>query len=403
MSRLRILSQSAVASLAAVALLAPVASAQRGGPPGETILTNPPPPLVQGAPGEERLICGVGGPALSLGDGVYRRPARGELKTLMLFVDYPDAPADDADPEATYDSLVPPAQEALRELSGNRLQLTVDSPKRWIRVPKPLADYGFTSGSNITTHDQHHDMIADAVAAADPTVDFSGYTAVYVVAAPNAQIPQAASSVSGAERFAADGAKLRHGVTLSGSTFNFPAVLVHETGHVLGLPDLYAVGKQQQDAYVGPWDIMADTSPDLYPMLTWTRLAAGWLPKRDFRCMKRSGNVTLTPIGRRGTKALVVRAGPTTAYVAEARNDSVGYGLCRRPGVLVYKVDTTGETGRGPIRIKDAQAGSGSCGRHTDAPFSIDGRSYRSPDGKVKLSVVGDTFGSYDVSVKLRR
>jgi hypothetical protein len=118
-------------------------------------------------------------------------------------------------------------------------------------------------------------------------------------------------------------------------------VIVHETLHLLGLPDLYF--EEQQGILPFPfraWDVMSDT-PANVGMSAWTRAALGWLRQDNLRCVS-FGPVTavLSPLGAlNGIGALVAQTGEGRAIVAELR-EAVGVdaSICEE-GVLVYKVD----------------------------------------------------------------
>jgi hypothetical protein len=88
----------------------------------------------------------------------------------------------------------------------------------------------------------------------------------------------------------------------------------------------------------------------------------------------------LSPLaGRSGIKGVVVATSDITALVAEARvAEGLDSNVCA-PGVLLYTVDTTIETGNGPIRVLDANPSSGGCSGYNgqndelnDATLSLD-------------------------------
>ena len=100
-----------------------------------------------------------------------RLKSTGEIKMLFLFVDFPDAPANE-DAQQLYQSLVPFSQGWFDEVSYGKLRLTVTPVFRWFRMPKVSTTYSFARG---LTFDLHKQYIGDAVAAADASIDFSQY------------------------------------------------------------------------------------------------------------------------------------------------------------------------------------------------------------------------------------
>jgi M6 family metalloprotease-like protein len=370
----------------------------------ESDIAGGPPPIVQGEPDAGRgagpLPCGLAGP---LNDGGLYTSGAGFFRVAMIFVDFSDVPATpEWTPQELFDGYVPPSEVALRELSSGRFGVDVRGGTEWVRMPKPLRAYDFDADGD-GEYDDHNAYIRDAVRAADPSFDFSGFDAVYVVSTPGANTPTATNSgeLPGSE-FAADGAAMPYGVTIA-STDPYDrdfAGFVHETLHLLGLPDLYG-----DSDYAGPWDVMHDAEGPRTPMTAWTRFLAGWLEKRDFRCLSKSANKTLTAVtGEGGLKALVVKTGATGAFVIEARAGE-RIGRCRRDGVLVYRVSTRDPSGEGILRVIDSKPRTRGCDGHANATFIPRGDAgvYRSAGRRFTLRVLRKTDAGYRVAVRIRR
>jgi M6 family metalloprotease-like protein len=377
-------------------------------PPNELVNPQPGPPDVQGTPGQRipGLPCGVRGPALDLGDHSRYPKARGTLKAAMVFVDFPDSPAGpDQSPDGVYNRLVPDAQRKLSELSYGKLKLTVASSGQWVRMPKTPADYGFAQGDfNSSERFRLYDeYVAAAMRLAGAQMDLSKYQVVYIVAGPGANTPQATQNTRPREGIKAGKARVEHVVTLNGFGSSYYGVTLHETGHTLGLPDLYEVGAASNwDRFAGPWDSMGEAWRSL-PMMSWTRRLVGWLGDKDFRCVRKSTTVRLAPVtASRGIRGAVVRTGSRSAYIVEARTDEVGPG-CPTGGVLVYRWNGQVTTGKGPIRVFDGQPDDGLCGSHTNAlvePFGGGRTSYT--DKKVAVSVLSAGPSGYRVKIRPR-
>ena len=77
-----------------------------------------------------------------------------------------------------------------------------------------------------------------------------------------------------------------------------------------------------------------------------------------------------------------------------------------KPGVLIFKVDSEVDTGRGPVTVSDSAAASGGCTRRpnvhaelSDAPFKP-GETFTDEKAGISVSVVGELRnGSYQVRV----
>lgn len=316
-------------------------------------------------------------------DPAFTVAAHGTVRALMLFVDFPDAPA--AGPFRKYTRrLVPRGVSFFHEVSYGGLSLRVKPLRRWVRMPHPSTDYGWQRG---LTHETHKAYIADAVAAAGPIA--GRYDLLYVVPTSTASAISFSPtylSASG-DGFVVGGQEIRDAVTF-GQDIWLPGwgyrVLVHETGHVFGLPDLYAFDVEgDEHRFVGGWDVMGNVAGPSPEYLAWHRMLLGWLARRQVRCVAatRGGNVTLTPIENAGgLKAVVLRTGKDSVTVAEYRaGTGSDRNQCSR-GLLVYRVDNTKATGYGPVRVHDARpraAPRPGCHRLDDGAFNLGRPTYR--------------------------
>lgn len=223
--------------------------------------------------------------------------------------------------------------------------------------------------------------LRDAVAAADPEVDFSQYDIVYFIADPDAPgVDSDATKVVNFDRpISADGTQLRRIVTVFEKHPPDRNVLAHETGHVFDLPDLYhrpTDGKGDWDTYVGDWDVMGSQfgmSPDLF---AWQKWKLGWLDASQVDCVPSGSSLhTLQPLsatplrgGTGGTRLAVVRTGSGSAIAVEARGSAGNDGETCTEGVLVYRVRNEAASGaarsRSWTRIRTPRrAGTGRCTR----------------------------------------
>ncbi|HYZ19351.1 MAG TPA: M6 family metalloprotease domain-containing protein [Gaiellaceae bacterium] len=343
----------------------------------------------------------------------------GTLRAVMLFVDFRDRPASESTVHL-YDRLVKPAAAWFKEVSSGRATLDVTAVHRWYRMPSGSRGYGLGDGVSFV---EQKSYIADAVAAADRDVDFSSYSIVYVVASRGSALQRSpafhAFAGSGVQ---VDGTELRYGATFGEDVRDVspPAygsfVLVHETGHILGLPDLYDVPNPTYWTlfrFAGGWDMMSWNLPGSH-LLAWHKWKLGWLHPSELTCLNGPGELTatLTPAARPGgLKGIVVPTGSSSAFVIEARK-RVGEDsrLCE-DGVLVYSVDGTVKSGEGPIRVRAAQRDTSSellnrCGPLYEAPFDKGAGEvayYDNPSAGFSLEVLGQTAsGGYTVRVTRR-
>ncbi|MBW5255076.1 M6 family metalloprotease domain-containing protein, partial [Streptomyces sp. P01-B04] len=158
--------------------------------------------------------------------------------------------------------------------SYGKFTLRPHPQRQWIRMPKPSVWYGIQRDWD---NDRRSAYLRDAIDVADPTVDFSKYDIVYLVADPDAPgVDSDATKVVNFDRpLHADGKDIRRVVTVFEQHPPDHNVLAHETGHVFDLPDLYhrpSDGKGDWDTYVGDWDVMGSQfglAPDLFGWHKW--------------------------------------------------------------------------------------------------------------------------------------
>jgi M6 family metalloprotease-like protein len=340
-------------------------------------------------------------PALGRGVGEGRNdpdlfpPAVGELRIAMLFVSFSDA-AGVAPPQSIYDAYVPALVNWYRTVSYGRLAITVSPVLRWLRLPQASSYYA---------EGRIDEVARDAVALADPEFDFSGVDALYLVPARSAALGNLGVGIY--ERpLTVDGAGIRAEAWLftDGDRSGNVPYAVHETGHLLGLPDLYASGSRSSFHW---WDAMAaaGTSPNAGGMFAWHRWKLDWLAGDQIVCLDGRGSRTaaISPLERPGgVKALIVRRG-TDAYVAEVRQPLGEDEAICRSGVLLSAVDLSRPPKRWALRVlaprPDDPARWARCGPRWNATLQP-GRKEISTFrvGPARFSVIaGEPDGSYRV------
>jgi M6 family metalloprotease-like protein len=290
-------------------------------------------------------------------------PSAGELRTVMLFVDFADVRAT-ADPRTVYESFVPRAVEWFRDVSYGRLKLIVTPLFPELTLRGTASDYK-PAGARFGLA---RSALEEAVARADAQIDFRPVQAVYLV------LPYTAIDTIGAigaviltEPLRVEGAEIRARTVLFDQSIGGEAhhYLAHETGHMLGLPHVSGHA----------WDIMS-TSVRPRGLFAWHRWKLGWLDSAQIVCLagRRRVEATLTPLERPGgTKAIIVRRG-RYAYVAEVRAPAAGFKGARcKGGVLISEVEFGPPPGRLHIRLSPARIETTAqrvrCGRESQAPF----------------------------------
>jgi len=338
---------------------------------------------------------------------VKNAPSTGTMNALMIFVDFSDCPATET-PQSLYDFFLPQAANWYRNASYGRLNLNVTADTtRFYRMPGRADSYHWTRG--LTTA-QHLSYIQDAMAAYNRTIS-PPVDVLWVIVTAKAK-PITSSFTSSVEIRTRAGAYVAARATTFGTTlyasFGYKS-MNHETGHAMGLPDLYPYSTGGGGQYVGGFDVMGDITGPGPDYFAWDKWRLGWLDDTQINCVTAPGSTkhALSALekadgGSSGVKAVVVRRNATAALVAELRTKvGVDTALCAT-GVLLYTISTTVDSGKGPIRVVDATPGSGGCGRDelNDAPLSLKGTSsFTVPGWSVKVTLTEQTADSAVIQV----
>lgn len=321
-------------------------------------------------------------------------PSLGTLRAAYLLVHPSDAPPDEA--VSPQGELIDSIAAWYRAVSYGRLDFRIESPGRWLALPGSSQDYALDVPR----------YLRDAVAAADPYVDFSQVDVVYLASPLHTPVavPTSANLFGFGAR--ADGRDVNLWVPLppgSASLDPDPYLVLHETGHLLGLPDLYVRGAGRT---FHRWDLMAARYPA--ELLAWHRWKLGWLGADQIVCVTSRATtvVTLTPLERAGgNKAVFVQRGKRILAVEVRAREGYDSTLCER-GVLVYEVDQT-QFRRTPVQLYTAQpdrhAPRRDCAPRWNAPFDIgrhEVRKLQLPRLGVSIQLLARTAdGSYRIRI----
>jgi M6 family metalloprotease-like protein len=289
----------------------------------------------------------------------------GDVNATVILVDFPDSPAS-MSPEAAF-AKISGASDTFAEMSYSRMNYKLNPVLRWYRMSQASTQY------KTNNYADHLAYIKEAVNLADPDVDFSSTDSLVILANPDTtglgeQGP--AMAVSSGSGVTADGRELLNIATSAHDLNNWGSIwLNHEVTHTLGLVDLYAYDREDSSnpydllRYAGMYSYMTYNSFEANApgLLAWERWVLGWLDDEQVACVNpfKDGDVTelVTPIGKSGgLKALVIPMSETSALVVESRRASGIDKNIRKTGALVYLVDSSIPSGKGPIRVYPASA-----------------------------------------------
>jgi len=288
----------------------------------------------------------------------------GTIRAVMLFVKFADTTKPDADEHQVVARIVGTADAELRRVSFDEVGLNVTPVPGWRQLSKPASAYADSSCGCASSG--LRPFLEEAVALYRSGVDFSQYEVVYVVAAESEDFRLSPAWV--AER---DGAiqtatgDTRYAVAFGEDSYdsdNATFLLLHETYHLMGLPDLYDGGEVAEKGHrrgfsnsgLSRWDLMASQRGDA-DLLGWHRLKLGWLHPSQVIGLYGYGSIEVDLAdwtGPDGVKAVTVPvtrradvADASMAYVAEVAAP-------RGAGVLVYSVNAALPTWERPVQMR---------------------------------------------------
>ena len=283
---------------------------------------------------------------------VYQQTA-GEVKAVMVFVEFPDVRHDRTVEEA-YSIVTGDAKDWYRIESYGRLRFEVTPHGDWQMMPKKTTAYSdIQSDAN-----SHRGYISTALSLfPSGSIDYDDYDIAYVVAAKTPEVPKVlynSPTLSAGIDVPTNNGTVRHAVTFGRDSYERGYhVLLHETGHLFGLPDLYLFNSNDWLQPVGAWDIMCDLDLGQH-FLGWHKYKFGWLDESQLFYLK-SGEVSL-PLApfesAEGVKMILLPSeSESRVYVVEIAQPLGANQEYRDKGILVYTVDAAVETGKRPVSV----------------------------------------------------
>jgi len=275
---------------------------------------------------------------------------------------------------------------------------------KWYRMSKKSSDY-FAGG---WTFVKHRDYIIEATRLADVDIDFSKTDSLIILANPDAEAIEYGPAFAAIRRngITLDGNYISNGATSAYDLNNWKSIwLNHEVSHTLGLVDLYAF--TQSDSanlydnlrYTGEFSYMGFSSyesnaPSLFAFERWN---LGWIDDSQIKCLKDAKSTELiSPVQTSGgVKAVVIPISRTKAVVIESRR-AIGIDKnITKSGALVYVVDSSIQSGQGPIKVFPSDVSSDP--RYLEAPRAL-GESVTTEGITVKVTKSDDTGDTVEIT-----
>ena len=288
-----------------------------------------------------------------------RMRTKGTVVTQVIFVDFPDAAATMTTQQAF--AKVSMASDTFKEMSYGKFDYKLVPNYKWYRMKSSSSEYAPLNKS----FNAHRAYIAEALSLADADIDFSSSDAFLILANPDAKgignSGPAFASVSG-NGFTLDKKYIANGTTSAYDLNYWKSIwLNHEVTHTMGLVDFYAYVPSDSSnsgdghRYVGQFSYMGLSSFESNaPGLTaYERWYLDWLDDSQVVCSS-ANEITqlITPLeSAGGIKALMIPLSGTQSIVIESRRPIGIDSKLKKSGALVYLVDSTKQSGMGPVQI----------------------------------------------------
>lgn len=332
-----------------------------------------------------------------------RLKSTGDVIATVVMVDFPDAPATMTPTDAF--ARISPSADVFTEMSYGKLNYKFKPQMKWYRMSKKSSDY--VAGG--WTFVKHRDYIVEAAKLADVDIDFSKTDSLIILANPDARGMGYLGPAFTAIRksgITLDGKYISNGATSAYDLNDWKSIwLNHEVTHTLGLVDLYAftqstsANRYDNLRYTGEFSYMGFSSyesnaPSLFAFERWN---LGWIIDSQIKCVKDAKSTELiSPVQTSGgVKAVVVPISRTKAVVIESRRATGIDKNIAKSGALVYVVDSSIQSGQGPVRVFPSDIGGDP--RYLKAPRAL-GESVTTEGVTIKVIKSDDSGDTVEIT-----
>jgi M6 family metalloprotease-like protein len=341
------------------------------------------------------------------------------IKNLIaILVEFPDKAHTFTSSQVEMNSITA-LDDYIDEVSYGHVQVGGDTTQ-WYTLSNNRAHY--VDGTSFPS-DPKFDIIPEAIALADPDVDFSNYDGVTIIHAGQGQElshdwQDYWSSEWWGFSINVDGVTIRRASvspeeSLPGDP-SFIGVLAHEFGHDLGLPDLYDVDYSGEQ-FVGHWGLMGAGSwngpmglgDQPAHMMGWSKSQLGWVNASTTVEVISDLTAVIDPLELSTFGYHLIRINITSEhyFLLEVRK-KIGYDASLPisgpggEGVVITEVDETLASGQGIVKVIDSHPGS--LAGVDDGAFDIgigEVDSYVSSTGGFSMVIENTVGASYNVSI----
>ena len=230
----------------------------------------------------------------------------------------------------------------------------------WIEFDKleSLQDARGTDQSRVES--EWRTFVSKTLETAEPQIDFTKSDGVMIILDPNSSYLRLGYGLT--DEHIVDGKKISSVIILGRAYVQVglrsPYLVIHELGHLFGLPDLYSyidAFKTNQDSTdtVAYFSVMNKAAVGGIGYFGWERFILGWLDDPQIICHK-AGEVAgnLVPLTKaNGLKMIAVPISSSQVLVVENRTKEGIDKMIPNPGIIAYVVDSSIEGGKNPIKV----------------------------------------------------
>jgi M6 family metalloprotease-like protein len=285
-----------------------------------------------------------------------RLPNKGTLNFKVLFAKSSGSTvANEKSAEDLYKKLQPEIVSSFyNQVSNGSVQKIQFEPYySWIEFDK-LESLKDAAGDEIKLVEaEWRTFVSKTLETAEPQIDFTKSDGVMIILDPNSSYLRLGYGLT--DEYTVDGKKLSS-VVLLGRAYvqvglRSPYLVIHELGHLFGLPDLYSF--QDSTDTADYFSIMNKAAVGGIGYFGWEKYILGWLDDPQMICHK-AGEVTgnLVPLTKtNGLKMIAVPISSSQVLVVENRAKEGIDKMIPNPGIIAYIVDSSIEGGKNPIKV----------------------------------------------------
>lgn len=305
-----------------------------------------------------KLVHGLGVPRPE-----NRLPNKGTLNFKVLFAKSSGSTvANEKSAQDLYKKLQPEIVSSFyNQVSNGSVQKIQFEPYySWIEFDK-LESLKDAAGDEIKLVEaEWRNFVSKTLATAESQIDFTNSDGVMIILDPNSSYLRLGYGLT--DEYTVDGKKISSVIILGRSYVQIglrsPYLVIHELGHLFGLPDLYSyidafTTNQDSTDTVAYFSVMNKAAVGGIGYFGWEKYILGWLDDPQLICHK-AGEVlgNLVPLTKtNGLKMIAVPISSSQVLVVENRTKEGIDKMIPNPGIIAYVVDSSIESGKNPIKV----------------------------------------------------